>query len=133
MRTLINNVKYLAKLFCLLVLLSTDAIAVWTQHADFRNDRKEHTYNAEGNIETQRDRNGHVTRFVYDDNNGNLRRVIDPEGGVTEHTYYANGDRATTKDPEGNITRFKYDQYGNVSEVIDAKGNVTTTGTIGVR
>ena len=77
-------------------------------------------------IATQRDRNGHLTQFEYDAK-GNLKKVTDPEGGVTEHTYYANGDRATTKDPEGNITQFKYDQYGNVEKVIDAKGNVTTT------
>ena len=75
-------------------------------------------------VTSQSDRNGQVSRFVYDAR-GNLLQTIDAAGGVTTHTYALNGDRLSTQDPNGNITRYTYDRYGNVATVTDALGGVT--------
>ena len=72
------------------------------------------------------DRNGHKTRFTYDDA-GNLHTITDAASGVTQHTYAPNGDRISTRDPNGHTTRYDYDSHGNIKTVTAPLGHVTTT------
>ena len=64
-------------------------------------------------VETETDRNGHLTQYFYDDN-GNLEKVIDAEDNVTEYGYNNLGDRILMIDPRGNPTTYRYDpeDYG---------------------
>ena len=56
---------------------------------------------------------------------GNLLKVTDPIGNVTEYTYDIFGNKLTEKDPNGNVTAYTYDKNNNLLTVSDALGNVT--------
>lgn len=75
------------------------------------------------------DANNHVTELVYDAR-GNIRSQTDPEGGVTRYEYSdpAIPDKETKViDPRGNPTRYTYDARGNVTSVTNAQGGIRRT------
>ena len=70
-----------------------------------------------------------ITRYSYDAN-GNVTRVILPEGGIIEYSYDADdrliGERHT--EPGGEIDNricYSYDKADNRTEVTDVNGNTT--------
>ncbi|RJQ33793.1 hypothetical protein C4568_03830, partial [Candidatus Parcubacteria bacterium] len=104
------------------------------------------------NVRTERDVNGHTTRYTYNsrnqvetvvdgrgeayksihqyDSRGNLVRTTrrNPHGPdeITEYTYDNRGNRLTETDPLGHVTTFDYDADGRLQFQTDALGNVTT-------
>lgn len=83
------------------------------------------TYDSFGNVRTTTDPLGNTTTNAYDAN-GNLLSITDPAGQVTSFTYDAAGNPLTLERPGGNLQTFGYDSLGNVLEQTDALGNVTT-------
>ncbi len=86
-------------------------------------------------------------QFVYTYQNGLIRTVTDPNGGISIHsydvagrlisfedangyettyTYDANGNQLSKTDPLGNTTFYIYDSRGKVLTQTDANGNTTT-------
>ena len=86
------------------------------------------TYNVAGQLETQTDSLGNVTKFFYDEGSGHLMAQTDPLGNVTRFTYDASGNVITTTDASGNITRIEYDLMNRATKVIDAKDGETIFG-----
>ncbi len=105
-----------------------------------------YTYDANGNLETQTDPNGHTTTYVYDHDN-EPTEVKEPDGAITKTAYdgagqvesQTDGNKHTTKyvrdvleqvtevvDPLGRKTIKRYDLAGNLAKLTDAKGRTTT-------
>jgi YD repeat-containing protein len=60
-------------------------------------------------------------------NRGNVKKVVDAEGGVTTFEYDQYGQKIKMTDPEGRIWRYEYDQYGNLRKLIYPDGSYTET------
>jgi YD repeat-containing protein len=73
---------------------------------------REWTYYPDGNVQTEKDPNGHVTTYEYDAY-GNLAKVTDPESKVTEYKYDKSGTPG-------------YEMLGNRTKVIDANTHETS-------
>ncbi|HEY5286701.1 MAG TPA: RHS repeat-associated core domain-containing protein [Solirubrobacteraceae bacterium] len=106
----------------------------------------QYAYDADGNLESMTDPEGHTTTYTYDDNNEPVK-VEEPDGTITETEYDAdgqvisqtNGDKHTTKygrnllgevieitDPLGHKTTKEYDPAGNLTNVTDPEKRTTT-------
>ena len=83
------------------------------------------TYYSNGWLFKSSDAQGNVTEYYYD-KNGNVTRVVDPEGNIIEKTYTADGMIKTEKDGRGNITTYNYNETGKLSSVVNAKGETTS-------
>jgi RHS repeat-associated protein len=103
------------------------------------------TYDAEGNLISETDRNGNITTYTYDALNrliqtiyadasstqteydaiGRVIAEIDENNNRTEHGYDAAGRRIITRDALGNETVFTYDANGNLISQRDANNNTT--------
>jgi RHS repeat-associated protein len=98
---------------------------------------REWTYDAKGNVLTETDPNGHLTKYEYDAF-GNRMTVTDPDGHVTRYQYDIVGNRTgmtdannhewkyfydgldrliKETDPLGFMTRYQYDGVGNRTKV----------------
>ncbi|WP_026653211.1 DUF6531 domain-containing protein [Butyrivibrio proteoclasticus] len=80
------------------------------------------TYNDKNQKTTVTDRNGFVTRHLYD-NRGRLVSTIGPEGLHETITYDAEGHMTSKKDSEGNKYKYRYDLEGNLYSITDPEGN----------
>lgn len=104
--------------------------------------RTTYTYTAYGDLATQIEPDGAITRHAYSTGAepavgggvippGLLLTTTDTRGKVTRFDYYPNGDLAQTTDPSGLVTRNTYDALGRQiteTEVSDAfPAGVTTT------
>ncbi len=101
-----------------------DVVTEFTYHALFNKmtSKTVHNRDAAGNEVVEE------TQFDIDDTNGNLERVTDAEGNVTEYDYYDNGDLRAVRGPRsGQSTSFTYDDFGNPFETTDGEGNQTRT------
>jgi RHS repeat-associated protein len=106
-----------------------------------------YTYDANGNLKTITDANGHTTEYTYDADN-EPEKVKEPTGTLTETGYdgagrvisQTDGNGHTTKyernvleevyeviDPLKRATNKEYDQAGNLEKVIDAANPRRTT------
>jgi RHS repeat-associated protein len=106
----------------------------------------EYTYDADGNLATQTDGDGHTTTYTYNADNDPIK-ITQPDGTSTETEYnpesqviaQTDGDKHTTKytrnilgqvtevtDPLGRKTVKEYDKAGNLTSVTDAAGRTTT-------
>ncbi|UBF29556.1 hypothetical protein K9N68_14015 [Kovacikia minuta CCNUW1] len=103
------------------------------------------TYDGNGDVLTETDPLGNVTRYTYD-SYGNVLTTTDPTGLTVTNTYDAKGNLKEIKgqssgtktfnyDASGNLkemqdgvgkTTFDYDSFGNLISQTDASGNVTT-------
>ncbi len=103
------------------------------------------TYDGEGNLLSETDRNGHITTYIYDalnrliqtnnadasstqteyDTVGRVTAEIDENNNRTEHEYDAAGRRVLTRNALGFITEFSYDVNSNLIAQTDANGHIT--------
>ncbi|MDI7275839.1 MAG: RHS repeat-associated core domain-containing protein, partial [Anaerolineae bacterium] len=106
------------------------------------------TYDAQGRLTLVTDPVGRQTRLHYDQA-GHIVQVTEPGGTVWTLSYdagnlveirnplgyrwafeYDDAHRLTARtDPRGNSTRYTYDQWGGVTSIVDAAGDVTTYET----
>ncbi len=77
-----------------------------------------YTYDANGNLETQTDPNGHTTRYTYDADN-ELEKVTQSNGTVTETGYDGGGQVISETDGNKHKTEYKRNVLEEVTEVID--------------
>ncbi len=106
--------------------------------------RTTYTYGLTGEIATQTNPDGSVTRNAYTTGAeaaygggivpaGLLATSTDPRGAVTRYAYYSNGDLARVTTPAGLVVTYGYDAIGrraSETEVSDAyPAGVTTTYT----
>ncbi len=82
------------------------------------------TFDANGNVLTQTDRNG-LTAFEYDGKNRMIKKTA-ANGGITRYTYSSVGELLTVTDPLNHTVTYTYDSYGNKATMTDPKGNVTS-------
>jgi RHS repeat-associated protein len=86
-------------------------------------------YDVRGNIITEIDAEGGVTRRTFDDRNNLLTEKVILASGtelLTQRTYDANGNVLNETDPLGNVTRNTYGPFNRLRTSTDALGNTTT-------
>ena len=89
-------------------------------------DQSVDSFNAQHRIQEMRDRNGNVTRVIYDNDNV-VAKIIDPVG--LETTFVRTGKHITAiVDPSGRSTQLTYDGAGNLSRITDPDGTQRTFG-----
>lgn len=90
------------------------------------------TYDAQGNVLTHRDELSVTTTMTYD-GGGNLLTRSRPVSGQTVSWTYAYddvrypGDLTRLTDPLGKVTQYAYDAYGNQTSVTDPTGAQATS------
>ncbi|WP_026653250.1 DUF6531 domain-containing protein [Butyrivibrio proteoclasticus] len=85
---------------------------------------RHYTYDAHGQVLSETDGNGNITRFEYD-RNGNLVKRIAPNGGELIQEFDALSRISRTVDEAGNVTTYEYDNNGNLVAVTDPAGAIT--------
>jgi len=87
-----------------------------------------HTYETTFSKRTSStDAQGNTTYYTIDPGTGNLLSTENAAGHVTTFDYETNGDLKTITDPRGLVTQMpRHNAYGNVEEIIDPEGNITT-------
>ena len=108
-------------------------------------DRSKFTFNASGELTSERDANGNTTTMGYTsgrmtsvtdttgrsltftyNSNGTVAAVTDPEGHTVSYTY-ASGELVTVTDVGGNDTDFAYDSHHRLTQITDPRGHHVTT------
>jgi RHS repeat-associated protein len=85
------------------------------------------TYDGNGNVKTQADVAGRITRYDYDAQN-RVTRMTAPDGGVTQYAYDTEGKLATVTDPRGLVTRYTYNGFGEVTQRVSPDTGTTNYG-----
>lgn len=122
-----------------------DASGRLTKHIDAFGKEIVYTHNIGTRQEVVTDRLNNVTVNEYDAD-GNVTRVVDPEGGITSRTYDSRGNtlsetnplgkkrdyvydaqdnRIQEKDPLGFVTNYEYNARKQVTKITDAENRVT--------
>ncbi len=108
-----------------------------------------YTYNADGDLLTTTDGNGHITTNTYD-GNGNVISTTDPDGNETVYgydlddeltataqafgtssaqtytiAYWPDGEVKTQTNPAGAVTSYTYDPLGHLASVTDPDGRTS--------
>jgi len=73
-------------------------------------------YDANGNLIKIRDTKGNVTEYGYDAFD-RISTVLDALNGITKYTYTSMGKLETVTDPRGNATTYQYDGLGNLTQL----------------
>jgi RHS repeat-associated protein len=87
----------------------------------------EYEYDEEGNRISEKDPNGDEYKWEYDKHH-NITKETSPEGETTKTKLTEAGLPEVIEQPAGAETQkveYKYDAYGDVTEVIDPRGNKT--------
>jgi RHS repeat-associated protein len=79
------------------------------------------TYDADGNVASQSDGLGHLTRYTYDNLN-HLATVTDPLSAKTQYVYDAVGNLLQVIDPQNRTTTRTYDAANNLATVSYSDG-----------
>ena len=79
------------------------------------------TYDINGNVITESDKNGNRTEYEYY-NSGNVKKITDSNGYTEEYTYDLNGNKTSYTDKKGNVTNYTYDTLGRVKNIEYADG-----------
>ena len=108
------------------ILRTYDDCGNMTSETDPEGNITRFTYDCAGNLASRQDPNGNVWNFTYDDA-GNLRSAADPLGNRTVYEYDDAGKLVRTEDPRGNETSYSYDERGRTVGVTDANGNTAST------
>ena len=101
--------------------LSRDSQKRITRQIDFAGLETEQIYNKDGQLTKIVQPNGGMIRFAYD-NAGNLTETKDPEGNIWKKEYDADGNVTKEINPLGHSTQYKYNKNNQIVEIIDAKG-----------
>ncbi|RKG32403.1 RHS repeat protein, partial [Acinetobacter rongchengensis] len=101
--------------------LSRDGQKRITRQIDFAGLETEQIYNDQDQLIKIIQPNGGVVRFAYDEH-GNLTETKDPEGHIWKKEYDANGLVIREINPLGHTTQYKYNNDHQIVEVTDAKG-----------
>ena len=108
------------------ILRTYDDCGNMTSETDPEGNITRFTCDSAGNMASREDPNGNVWQYSYDDA-GNLRAAADPLGNRTMYEYDAEGKLVRTEDPRGNETSYAYDERGRTVGVTDAYGNTART------
>jgi RHS repeat-associated protein len=82
------------------------------------------TYDADGEVTSVTDPDGHVTSYAYDAN-GNKVKLTDAAGHVTSYAYDAGNQQTTVTAPDGTVTTASHDPDGNIVKRVNAAGKAT--------
>ncbi|MCV3217131.1 putative Ig domain-containing protein [Plectonema radiosum NIES-515] len=90
-----------------------------------------YVYDARGNVVTEIDAEGQITKRKFNDDNYILEKTVisDRSGaaGFTKKYSYDNfGNMLTEEDPLGNVTYYTYSQYSRLLNEVDPLGNTST-------
>jgi RHS repeat-associated protein len=85
----------------------------------------EYSYDANGNLETRTDGNGHSTSYEYGPANEQTK-VTQADGSTTETGYDGDGLVTSQTDGNGHMTKYRRNVLGQVSEVTDPLGRKTS-------
>ena len=83
-------------------------------------DIRSREYDIKGNLVKSTNALGHVTTFTNYDNNGRVKKVIEPNGKVTEFLYHDRGwllERKVNAGANQRLTVFKYDPAGLLEKI----------------
>ncbi|OBY75706.1 RHS repeat-associated core domain-containing protein [Acinetobacter gyllenbergii] len=94
-----------------------------TRQIDFEGRETQQEYNDQGQLAKIVQPNGGVIRFAYNKNNKPIE-IKDPEGNIWKREYDAQGNVSKEINPLGHVTQYKYNNDNQLVEVIDAKGGV---------
>ena len=86
-------------------------------------DQSRELFNEEGFLVRQTDRDGHETRYSYDDNR-RLEKITDPFGGETSFSYNGEGRLEGVTDPQGRVTQFGIGASGDLLSMTLPDGSV---------
>jgi len=108
-------------------------------------DRSKLTFDASGQLTSERDANGNTTTMTYTsgrmtsvtdttgrsltftyNSNGTVATVTDPAGHTASYTY-AGGELVTVTDVGGKDTDFAYDSHHRLTQITDPRGHHVTT------
>ena len=79
-------------------------------------------YDEDDNVIKRTDANGGITIYTYDDN-GNMLSVTDAMGNTERYTYESDFNQvASYQDKNGNSYRFSYDAKGNLTSISGPEG-----------
>ena len=79
-------------------------------------------YDEDDNVIKRTDANGGITTYTYDDN-GNMLSATDALGNTERYTYEPDFNQvATYQDKNGNTYRFSYDAKGNLTSISGPEG-----------
>jgi len=79
-------------------------------------------YDEDDNVIKRTDANGGITHYTYDDN-GNMLSATDALGNTERYTYETTFNQvATYQDKNGNSYRFAYDNKGNLTSITGPEG-----------
>lgn len=92
-----------------------------TRQIDFEARETQQEYNDQDQLVKIVQPNGGVIRFAYDEQ-GNVTETKDPEGNLWKKEYDADGNIGKEINPLGHTTEYKYNNDHQLVEVIDAKG-----------
>ncbi|MBB4811318.1 RHS repeat-associated protein [Acinetobacter johnsonii] len=102
--------------------ISRDSQKRITRQIDFTGLETEQIYNEQDQLVKIVQPNGGVIRFAYDEQ-GNLTETKDPEGNIWKKEYDADGNVSKEINPLGHTTEYRYNNDHQIVEVIDAKGS----------
>jgi RHS repeat-associated protein len=85
----------------------------------------EDSYDANGNLESQTDGNGHTTKYEYGPDNEQTK-VTQADGSSTKTGYDEDGRVTSQTDGNGHTTKYDRNVLGEVTEVTDPLGRKTT-------
>ena len=84
------------------------------------------SYDDQGRVASQTDALGHTTTFSYGDDYSTS--ITDARGHTWRYAYDQNGNLASETNPDGETTSYANDDAGNTTSVTDALGNVLNIG-----
>ncbi|MES2299995.1 MAG: hypothetical protein V4582_23355 [Pseudomonadota bacterium] len=108
---------------CAAALCALSSVAA----AQTQNTTTSFLYDANGNLTRVTDALGHVTNYEYDDFNRRVK-IIDPAVGVTRNSYDGLDNLIGVTDPRNVVTSYTIDGLGNLTQTTSADtGKVTRT------
>ena len=93
-------------------------------HVDAEGRRIEYTVDLVGRTQVVKNRLGHSTTLVFDEN-GRVTQEINPLGEATKRSYDAYGNELSRENGEGEVWRWEYDAAGNRTKETNPLNQIT--------